>query len=141
MWYFSKGSKETALAKYTLTYDARGHQVDCDNAYLDEIKQYSGCVPKKCGRFVSDRVVTDYEADVLLWLAKRGTRFNLNFLSQFIVIVVGMSLAGSSGGATIMDLHSGALSHGENFINFYKTSKSDFITPTDLSVYKGVRYN
>jgi len=52
-----------------------------------------------------------------------------------------MSLAGSSGGATIMDLHSGALSYGENFINFYKTSKSDFITPTDLSVYKGVRYD
>lgn len=122
VWYFSKGSKETSLAKYTLTYDARGHQVDCDQTYLDEIKQYSGCVPKKCGRFVSDRVVTDYEADVLLWLAKRG-----------------MSLAGSSGGATIMDLHSGALSYGENFINFYKTSKSDFITPTDLSVYKGVR--
>lgn len=78
VWYFSKGSKETSLAKYTLTYDARGHQVDCDNTYLDEIKQYSGCVPKKCGRFVSDRVVTDYEADVLLWLAKRGTGPNLS---------------------------------------------------------------
>ncbi|XP_066250554.1 2-oxoglutarate and iron-dependent oxygenase domain-containing protein 3-like [Euwallacea similis] len=122
VWYFSKGGKETILAKFDYTYDGRGHHVECDKSYMDEIKQYTGCIPRKCGRFISDRIITEYEADILLWLAKRG-----------------MSLGGSNGGATIMDLHSGALSYGENFINFYKSMKTNFITPTDLKIYRSVR--
>lgn len=109
-------------AKQGSVYNGRGVHVDCDQEYLEEIKRYSGCIPKKCGRFVSDLIVTENEADTLLWLAKRG-----------------MSFGGSSGGATIMDLHSGALSYKENFINLYKSVKTDFITETDLRVYQLVR--
>nr|AEE61876.1 unknown [Dendroctonus ponderosae] len=122
VWYFSKDGKETSLAKQGSVYNGRGVHVDCDEEYLEEIKRYSGCVPKRCGRYVSDVIVTDYEATTLLWLAKRG-----------------MSFGGSSGGATIMDLHSGALSYKKNFINMYKSVKTNFITPTDLRVYKDVR--
>jgi len=122
VWYFSKGGKESILAKQENRYDGRGQHVDCDKDYLEEVKKYTGCIPKKCGRFVSDQLVTEYEADILLWLAKRG-----------------MSIAGSTGGATIMDLHSGALSYKDTFINFYKSVQSSFITVTDLKIYQVVR--
>ena len=59
------------------------------------IKQFVslGCVPTKCGRAVLDNVVNTQEADALLALAKKG-----------------FAKGGGSGGASILDLHSGALS-------------------------------
>lgn len=50
-----------------------------------------------------------------------------------------MALGGSKGGATIMDLHSGALSFDDKFINVYAQKKTKILTPTDLAVYKLVR--
>lgn len=50
----------------------RGQTLECDPKYLAEIKQFPTCVPKECGRFVSDKVVTNYEAEALLNLARRG---------------------------------------------------------------------
>ena len=52
-----------------------------------------GCAPTKCGRVVMDNVVTAQESDNLLALAKKG-----------------FAKGGGSGGASILDLHSGALS-------------------------------
>ena len=52
-----------------------------------------GCVPSKCGRAVLDSVVTSQDTDNLLALAKKG-----------------FAKGGGSGGASILDLHSGALS-------------------------------
>ena len=49
-----------------------------------------GCLPSFCGRFVSDAVVTEAEAAQLQNIAKKG-----------------LSLGGSNGGASILDLHSG----------------------------------
>lgn len=46
--------------------------MECSKDYLKEIQTFTDCVPKKCGRFVNDRIVTDYEADILQWFAKRG---------------------------------------------------------------------
>ncbi|XP_060535901.1 2-oxoglutarate and iron-dependent oxygenase domain-containing protein 3-like isoform X2 [Cylas formicarius] len=122
IWYFSKSNRESVLARQDKTYAGRGQHVECDLDYLDEIRHYPGCVPKKCGRYVSDQIVTAEEADVLLWLAKKG-----------------MSIGGSTGGATIMDLHSGALSYKDNFINFYTMVKQKFISPSELTVYQIVR--
>ncbi|CAG9771105.1 unnamed protein product [Ceutorhynchus assimilis] len=124
VWYFTKSTQEKVFAKHDTIYHGRGQHVECDPDYLKEIQHYTGCVPKKCGRFVTDRIVTDHEADVLLWLAKRG-----------------MSYAGSNGGASIMDLHSGALSYKDSFINFYKSIETTFVTPTDLKIYHIVRQN
>ena len=53
----------------------------------------TGCVPTKCGRAVLDNVVSEKESDQLLALAKKG-----------------FAKGGGSGGASILDLHSGAIS-------------------------------
>lgn len=73
MWYFSKDSKQnTSLAKQSELYNVRGQNVECSTEYLTDIKQYSGCIPKSCGRYVSDKIVTQQEADILLKLTQRG---------------------------------------------------------------------
>lgn len=77
-------------------------------------------MPKRCGRLVSDKLVSGSEADALLSIAKRG-----------------MALGGSQGGATILDLHSGALSQGKNFINIYQlNSAKEVLKKTDFTFYK-----
>ena len=53
----------------------------------------TGCVPTKCGRVVLDNVVSEKESDQLLALAKKG-----------------FAKGGGRGGASILDLHSGAIS-------------------------------
>jgi hypothetical protein len=69
---------------------------------------------------VSDKLVSGSEADVLLSIAKRG-----------------MALGGSQGGATILDLHSGALSQGKNFVNIYHLNGAkDVFKKTDFTFYK-----
>lgn len=77
MWYTSDG-KETTLAKQKEIVDRRGQHFKCDKNYLDEIKQFPGCVPKKCGRYAFDKLVTAQETEILLNLAKKG------ILSKFI---------------------------------------------------------
>lgn len=73
MWYFSKDNKQNvSLAKQSELYSKRGQHVDCSTEYLNDIKQYSGCVPNKCGRYISDKIVTQQEAEILLKLAQRG---------------------------------------------------------------------
>lgn len=75
----------------------------CSDSYVRDVQQYGACAPQQCGRFVIDTSVTNAEVDRLLEMAKTG-----------------MALGGSSGGASILDLHSGALSKGEAFVNVYK---------------------
>jgi hypothetical protein len=78
-----------------------------------------GCVPKRCGRVVSDKLVSGSEADGLLSIAKRG-----------------MALGGAQG-VTLLDLHSGVLSQGKNFINIYHlNSGKDVFKKTDFTFYK-----
>lgn len=53
---------------------------------------------------------------------------------------LGISLGGSDGGASILDLHSGALSFGEKFINIYSLEEAKKIfNAADLTVYKVVK--
>lgn len=73
IWYFSKTPKETTLAKQKDIYNKRGQTFQCDIEFLEDIKEYPTCVPNKCGRYVSDEVVTGREADTLLTLAQRGS--------------------------------------------------------------------
>nr|XP_046232555.1 urotensin-2 receptor 2 isoform X2 [Scatophagus argus] len=80
----------------------RVYTVQCSEDYKN-FKRYPGCTPQKCGRAVTDSVVTREEAQVLRRLAERG-----------------LALAGSEGGASILDLHSGALSMGKQFVNIYR---------------------
>lgn len=50
-----------------------------------------------------------------------------------------MALGGSSGGATILDLHSGALSYNDKFINVKAHKEKQFITPADRTIYQLVK--
>lgn len=57
----------------------------------------------RCGRIVTDSIVSPLEAKQLADIALRG-----------------LKLTGDpAGGASILDLHSGALSAGKGFINLY----------------------
>ena len=111
------------MAKVNEILDKKRHaQFLCHPQFKKEIQELSGdCVPAKCGRFVVDDLVTVEEAHKLLILAKKG-----------------LAKGGGIGGASILDLHSGALSHGDNFINLYK-SHPDLFTPRDFQTYRTVK--
>ncbi|CAG2173752.1 unnamed protein product, partial [Oppiella nova] len=79
-----------------------------------------------CGRFVSDSVITESEVKHLLSVTKRG-----------------LSLGGSSGGASFFSLHSGDLSMATNFVKIYKLMDStqqteELFTEKDFEVYRTV---
>jgi hypothetical protein len=80
-----------------------------------------GCLPNRCGRVVLDGLVSEVEVAGLLSLAKKG-----------------LAKGGSSGGASILDLHSGALSQGEKFIDVY-AKYPDLYVESDFAVYRVVK--
>lgn len=120
VWYNSRNGKELSLAKQTDVLVSRTQNVDCSAEYKTELEKYPGCVPEKCGRVVTDKLISTTEVDILLKIAKNG-----------------LDLAGSDGSASILDLHSGALSKGVDFINIYKlpTAKKIF-NSMDLAIYR-----
>ncbi|XP_045155466.1 2-oxoglutarate and iron-dependent oxygenase domain-containing protein 3 [Echinops telfairi] len=77
-------------------------EVPCSEDY-DSHRRFEGCTPRKCGRGVSDLVITREEAARVRSIAEKG-----------------LALGGSDGGASILDLHSGALSVGKHFVNLYR---------------------
>lgn len=98
--------------------------VPCSEDY-DQDKRFPGCTPQRCGRAVTDSVVSREEAQVLRRLAERG-----------------LALAGSEGGASILDLHSGALSMGKQFVNIYRyfgDQIGEVFTQEDFRLYRDVR--
>lgn len=89
-----------------------GQILPCSNDYDLERQQLNNendnCLPKKCGRFVTDAIITDQES------------LELRLLAENI-----FSLIEPSGGVAIFDLITGALSNGSQFINFYKLMSND----------------
>ncbi|KAI4472197.1 prolyl hydroxylase-related [Holotrichia oblita] len=123
IWYFATRTKMSNLGFQKDKHDLRGHVVICSSDYEQELSTYPQCFPKHCGRYISDKIVTESETNVLLDLAKEG-----------------IALGGSDGGASILDLHSGALSYGTKFINIYSLEESKAIfTKANLAVYKTVK--
>lgn len=82
--------------------EGRFIEVPCSEDY-DGHRRFEGCTPRKCGRGVTDIVITREEAEQIRRIAEKG-----------------LSLGGSDGGASILDLHSGALSVGKHFVNLYR---------------------
>eukprot|EP00730_Choanoeca_flexa_P009953 TRINITY_DN14518_c0_g1_i1.p1 TRINITY_DN14518_c0_g1~~TRINITY_DN14518_c0_g1_i1.p1 ORF type:complete len:334 (+),score=76.28 TRINITY_DN14518_c0_g1_i1:236-1237(+) len=78
----------------------------------------SPCRAQQCGRFVVDNLLTDIEVT------------DLTSLAQDIMQVS----PGGSGGPTILDLHSGALSYKDRFINIYPALSKQNI---DIANHKG----
>ncbi|KAF4527705.1 hypothetical protein B566_EDAN016373 [Ephemera danica] len=123
LYFTSHKGREVILAKQSEPTHHRGQHVHCSDDYKAELQKFPGCVPEQCGRIISDGLVSAREARDLLDLAK-----------------IGMSLGGSKGGATILDLHSGALSLGTNFVNVYSLPKaSETFSAKEFALYKAVR--
>ncbi|XP_036250319.1 2-oxoglutarate and iron-dependent oxygenase domain-containing protein 3 isoform X1 [Molothrus aeneus] len=112
------------LAHRSDTLQDKFVEVPCSEDY-ESHKRFAGCTPRKCGRGVTDAVITREEAERIRRIAERG-----------------LSLGGSDGGASILDLHSGALSLGKHFVNLYRyfgDKIQDIFTEEDFALYRDVR--
>ncbi|XP_074900996.1 2-oxoglutarate and iron-dependent oxygenase domain-containing protein 3 isoform X2 [Buteo buteo] len=112
------------LARHSENLQDKFVEIPCSEDY-DSHKRFEGCTPKKCGRGVTDAVITREEAERIRRIAERG-----------------LSLGGSDGGASILDLHSGALSLGKHFVNLYRyfgDKIQDIFTEEDFALYRDVR--
>lgn len=125
VFFLMNRTKEKTFARHKETIPLRTHYFDCSAAYLAEVESFPKCLPKQCGRFVMDSLLGSEEIDQLLELAEAG-----------------FELGGGSGGASILDLHSGALSRGKEFVNVYKLPKSENLNrPANFAVYQVIRIN
>ncbi|XP_012694357.2 urotensin-2 receptor 2 [Clupea harengus] len=125
-WYFTldQDITETLVSRSVVLQRPKVFPVQCSEDY-ENYKRFPGCTPLSCARAVTDTVVTREEALALRQLAERG-----------------LALGGSEGGASILDLHSGALSMGQQFVNIYKYSGAqikDVFSKEDFDLYKDVR--
>ena len=93
-------------------------EVPCSNDYG---KKFKSCAPTRCGRCVMDNLFDEEQISKLRELAERG-----------------MKHGGSNGGASVLDLHSGALSKGDKFINIYGMPTKIF-TEDDFKLYKEMK--
>ncbi|XP_006886185.1 PREDICTED: 2-oxoglutarate and iron-dependent oxygenase domain-containing protein 3 [Elephantulus edwardii] len=112
------------LARHNEVLEGRFFEVSCSEDY-DGHRRFEGCTPRKCGRGVSDMVITREEAARIRSIAEKG-----------------LALGGSDGGASILDLHSGALSVGKHFVNLYRYFGDKIQTvfsEEDFQLYRDVR--
>lgn len=121
--YFTSGNERIiTLAKQKEKLNHRRQEIQCSKDYLNELSQLLGKEKVRCGRIVMDSIITPTEAKQLESIAKKA-----------------LQLTGTpAGGASILDLHSGALSAGKTFINFYALNLTIF-NSADFALYKRVR--
>ena len=118
-FYASNQSLETKFASVRENLPLRIQKFRCSKEYEEEMKKFPQCVPKKCGRFVADKLIENKEIELLLNMAEN---------------IIG--LAGSSGGASVLDIHTGALSYGERYLNFFKMPEArNLLKPEHLTIY------
>ncbi|CAG2162692.1 unnamed protein product [Oppiella nova] len=134
MVYYTTQSNDTnevvmALATQSITGLPIGREVMCSQDYNEDRVRFPSCVTQRCGRFVSDSVITESEAKHLS-IAKKG-----------------LSLGGSSGGHSVLHMHSGQLSMATNFVNIYKLIErtqrkeedlKELFTENELKVFRTV---
>ncbi|RWS14948.1 2-oxoglutarate and iron-dependent oxygenase domain-containing protein 3-like protein [Dinothrombium tinctorium] len=116
-----------ASGKESIRELIRRQRVECSKIdYDSEREKFGDCIPRTCARLVTDSIVSEEDAKHLLTIAKKG-----------------MAIGGSSGSATILDLHSGALSYEQSFINIYKlmqiNSNYSVFSDLDFQVYERVK--
>ncbi|XP_075149388.1 2-oxoglutarate and iron-dependent oxygenase domain-containing protein 3-like isoform X1 [Haematobia irritans] len=124
VYFYSKNQpKETKFALVRETLPLRMQKFKCSAEYEEEMQKFPQCVPNKCGRFVADKLIDGKEVEILLDMAEKI-----------------INLAGSSGGASILDIHSGALSYGDKFLNVFQMTKAmDIIKPEHITTYNLVK--
>ncbi|XP_053766891.1 2-oxoglutarate and iron-dependent oxygenase domain-containing protein 3 [Desmodus rotundus] len=99
-------------------------EVPCSEDYNSH-RRFEGCSPTRCGRGITDTVITRDEARRIRSVAEKG-----------------LALGGSGGGASILDLHSGALSAGKHFVNLYRyfgDKIENIFSEEDFQLYRDVR--
>ncbi|XP_043570540.1 urotensin-2 receptor 2 isoform X2 [Chiloscyllium plagiosum] len=125
LWdYLHEDDFKEVLARQADVLDRIFFEIPCSKDY-ENYKRFAACTPTKCGRAVTDTVVNREEAEKMLRIAKKG-----------------LSLGGSDGGASILDLHSGALSMGKQFVNIYRyfgEQIKDIFDKEDFALYSDVR--
>ncbi|XP_046389363.1 2-oxoglutarate and iron-dependent oxygenase domain-containing protein 3-like [Ischnura elegans] len=95
-------TREKTFALVTERIHHRSQEVTCSEDYKEELKSFvQGCIPKRCGRIVTDSLLSKVESDALLAAAIKGFLLNPK-----------ISKSGSLGAASILDLYSGALTSG-----------------------------
>lgn len=111
-YFFPAASVFDVLGAANRIYDGSpiGQTMKCSSDYEKERKEssYVTCLPKECGRFVSDAIVSHQEA------------LELRMLAELV-----FNMASPSGGVAVFDLSSGALSNGTQFVNLYKLLGND----------------
>ncbi|XP_062976461.1 2-oxoglutarate and iron-dependent oxygenase domain-containing protein 3 [Elgaria multicarinata webbii] len=123
-YLFSEDGVTEVLAHHGEILPDRFIEIPCSEDY-DSHKRFEGCTPRKCGRGITDAIINREEAERIRRIAERG-----------------LSLGGSDGGASILDLHSGALSLGKHFVNMYRyfgDKIHDTFTEEDFQLYRDVR--
>ncbi|XP_037666646.1 2-oxoglutarate and iron-dependent oxygenase domain-containing protein 3 [Choloepus didactylus] len=113
------------LAHRSEVLPGRFIEVPCSKDY-DSHRRFEGCTPRRCGRGVTDVAISREEAERIRSIAEKG-----------------LSLGGSDGGASILDLHSGALSVGKHFVNLYRYFGDKIRTvfsEEDFQLYRDVRH-
>lgn len=125
----SKGGDDDGVTEVLARHDellsGRFIEVPCSEDYNSH-RRFEGCSPRKCGRGVSDTIITREEAQLIRSIAEKG-----------------LSLGGSDGGASILDLHSGALSVGKHFVNLYRyfgDKIQNVFSEDDFQLYRDVRW-
>ncbi|XP_046370039.2 2-oxoglutarate and iron-dependent oxygenase domain-containing protein 3-like [Haliotis rufescens] len=122
-YYFLLAAPDTVFVRVADHVQRAVYNVPCSKDYSQE--EFQDCKPKRCGRVVMDDLVRQEDAEYLLRVAEKG-----------------LALGGSSGGASILDLHTGALSKDNAFIDIYrllKAEKIDLLTEKDFKIYKKVK--
>nr|XP_034360773.1 2-oxoglutarate and iron-dependent oxygenase domain-containing protein 3 isoform X2 [Arvicanthis niloticus] len=112
------------VARRSEVLEGRFIEVPCSEDY-DGHRRFEGCTPRKCGRGVTDIVISREEAEQIRRIAEKG-----------------LSLGGSDGGASILDLHSGALSVGKHFVNLYRyfgDKIQNIFSEEDFQLYRDIR--
>lgn len=118
--YFTSKNEVRVFARQSEILSGKVQTVQCSPQYLREINNHKGCIPNTCKRFVTDTVLSSLEIEGLLAIAKKGFQYGRSF-----------------GGASIIDLHSGAMSKGQVFINIYESQNmQNVFTHEDFKLYK-----
>jgi len=98
----------------------RSFQVPCSDDYSSKWQE---CIPRRCGRVVMDDLFSSAEIDQLLSVAKQGFR-----------------LAGSDGGFSSFDLHTGVVTTGKTNVNIYKLPEAGKVfTKRDFGILGKLR--
>lgn len=114
------------IAKADTSIKYKTQNISCSADYKN-YPVFPHCTPvKNCGYTVVDDIFTRNEIDTLQRL-----------------LLGGMAHGGSKGGASVLDLHSGALSKGDKFVNIYKYLDSDklreILPSEDIAVFAAVK--